>query len=86
MLFGRGGFWVDYKLRQGRYDATSEQEDWFNYQVSGPNAVYVVEKASGQSLRDLKFMYSARFTSMAEKFGLCAKAWPVNWGMNCKAS
>jgi vanillate/3-O-methylgallate O-demethylase len=23
MLFGRGGFWVDYKLRHGRYDARS---------------------------------------------------------------
>jgi vanillate/3-O-methylgallate O-demethylase len=60
MLFGRGGFWVDYKLRQGHYDATSEQEDWFNYQVSGPKAIYVVEKAACQSLRDIKFMYSGK--------------------------
>jgi vanillate/3-O-methylgallate O-demethylase len=28
MLFGRGGFWVDYKLRHGRYDASSEPDDW----------------------------------------------------------
>ena len=58
MLFGRGGFWVDYQLRHGRYDAASEQEDWFNFQVSGPNAVYVVEKAADESVRDMKFMYS----------------------------
>ena len=60
MLFGRGGFWVDYQLRQGRYDATSAQDDWFNFQVSGPNAIYVIEKAAGQSVRDIKFMHSGK--------------------------
>ena len=60
MLFGRGGFWVDYQLRHGRYDATSEQEDWFNYQVSGPNSLHVIEKAAGQSIRDIAFMHSAK--------------------------
>ncbi|MGO9047775.1 MAG: aminomethyl transferase family protein [Xanthobacteraceae bacterium] len=56
MLFGRGCFWADYKLRHGHYDATSKADDWFNFQVSGPNAVSVVEKAAGQSLRDIRFM------------------------------
>ena len=60
MLFGRGCFWVDYKLRHGSYNVTSKTEDWFNFQVSGPNAIHVVEKASGQSLRDVKFMHSGR--------------------------
>ena len=60
MLFGRGCFWADYNLRRGRYDATSEADDWFNFQVSGPNAIYVVEKAAGQSLRDVKFMHSGK--------------------------
>jgi len=60
MLFGRGGFWVDYKLRQGRYRARSEPDDWFNFQVSGPNALYVVEKAAGKSIRDIAFMYSGK--------------------------
>ena len=59
MLFGRGSFWVDYQLRHGRYDATSEQEDWFNYQVSGPNSLHVIEKAAGTSIRDIAFMHSA---------------------------
>lgn len=58
MLFGRGGFWVDYHLRHGRYDAASEQDDWFNYQVSGPNSLHVVEKLAGKSIRDIKFMHS----------------------------
>ena len=41
MLFGRGCFWADYKLLHGHYDATSKADDWFNFQVSGPNAVSV---------------------------------------------
>lgn len=60
MLFGRGCFWADYKLRHGQYDATSKADDWFNFQVSGPKAIYVVEKASGQNLRDVKFMHSGK--------------------------
>jgi glycine cleavage system aminomethyltransferase T len=60
MLFGRGGFWVDYRLRHGCYEAISEPDDWFNFQVSGPNAVYVVEKAAGQSVRDIAFMHSGK--------------------------
>jgi glycine cleavage system aminomethyltransferase T len=60
MLFGRGCFWADYKLRHGKYDATSKADDWFNFQVSGPTAIYVVEKACGQSLRDVKFMHSGK--------------------------
>ena len=57
MLFGRGCFWADYKLRHGKYNATSEPDDWINFQVSGPNSLYVVEKACGQSIRDIKFMH-----------------------------
>jgi vanillate/3-O-methylgallate O-demethylase len=60
MLFGRGCFWADYKLRHGSYNCTSKADDWFNLQVSGPNAIHVVEKASGQSLRDVKFMHSGK--------------------------
>lgn len=30
------------------------------FQVSGPNSVFVVEKAAGQNVRDIKFMHSGR--------------------------
>ncbi|MCQ1839137.1 glycine cleavage T C-terminal barrel domain-containing protein [Neorhizobium galegae] len=60
MLFGRGTFWVDYKLRHGNYKVISKPDDWFNFQVSGPTAIHVVERASGQSLRDIKFMHNGR--------------------------
>lgn len=58
MLFGRGGFWTDYNLRHGSYDAKSEFLDWFVFQVSGPFALKLVEKLVGHSMRDVKFMHS----------------------------
>jgi vanillate/3-O-methylgallate O-demethylase len=56
LLFGRGCFWADYKLRHGNYNASSEADDWFVYQVSGPKSVQVVEKVLGESMRDVGFM------------------------------
>jgi Glycine cleavage system T protein (aminomethyltransferase) len=58
MLFGRGTFWVDHRLRHGSYRVESQADDWFNFQVQGPDAIHVVEKAAGQSLRDVRFMYN----------------------------
>ena len=56
LLFGRGCFWADYRLRHGSYDATSEADDWFVYQVSGPKSLPLMEKLLGESLRDVGFM------------------------------
>ena len=75
MLFGRGGFWVDYKLRHGRYDAASEVDDWFNFQVSGPNAVHVVEKAAGESVRGIAFMHSGKIRIAG------SEVWALRQGM-----
>jgi len=58
MLFGRGTFWMDYQLRHGNYNVESKAENWYNFQVSGPYAVHVVEKACGQNIRDIKFMHN----------------------------
>lgn len=55
-MFGRGTFWLDYQLRKGGYDAQSSARDSFNFQVAGPKAIAVVEKASGRRLRDIGFM------------------------------
>ena len=84
MLFGRGGFWVDYQLRHGRYRATSEPDDWFNFQVSGPNALYVVEKAAGQSIRDIAFMYSGKSALRATRLLPCDREWPARSGTSYK--
>jgi vanillate/3-O-methylgallate O-demethylase len=60
VLFGRGTFWLDYVLRQGGYDARSWPVDSFNFQVAGPNALAVIEKAAGSRLRAVRFMHSVR--------------------------
>jgi vanillate/3-O-methylgallate O-demethylase len=57
-LFGRGTFWLDYVRREGAYDVTSRFVDSFNFQVAGPNALAVIERATGIRLRDAKFMHS----------------------------
>ncbi len=60
MLFGRGGFWADFRLRHGKYNATSEEDDWFNFQVSGPKSIHVLEEAAGERMRDIGFMRYGR--------------------------
>ncbi|WP_216635530.1 hypothetical protein [Croceicoccus bisphenolivorans] len=59
VLFGRGTFWLDFVARHGSYDVVSTGVDSFNFQVAGPNAIAVIEKAVGRSLRDTKFMHTA---------------------------
>lgn len=58
-LYGRGGFWLDFQARSGKYDVESIPSDGFNFQVSGPNAVAVMERLCGPQVRDVKFMHSA---------------------------
>lgn len=57
MLQGRGCLWADFMLRRGGYDAVSETDDWFKFQVSGPDSIHVVEALSGTSMRDVPFMH-----------------------------
>ena len=85
MLFGRGCFWADYNFRHGKYDATSEPDDLFNFQVSGPTAIFVVEKASDQSLRDVKFMHSGKIQIAGIKYLRFGKAWRERSASNCRA-
>ncbi len=49
--------WLRYKLEKGGYHASA----WlglssFKLQVSGPNALFVLEKVTGESLRDIGYM------------------------------
>ena len=57
--------WVQYNLEKGRYNAKAEKDERsavnqgrrrvFRYQVQGPNAIKVMEKASGKTAPDIKF-------------------------------
>lgn len=51
--------WLDYNCKLGGYHLTcAEKRDAkFKYQVSGPKSLFLLEEATGQSLRDIKFMH-----------------------------
>lgn len=51
--------WAQYLLESGDYDATTVDigPTKFAFQVSGPSALSVIEKATGENLRDTKFMH-----------------------------
>lgn len=49
-------FYTAYMLDRGNYRARAWQEDWFKYQVQGPDSIHVVEKAARERLRDIGFM------------------------------
>src|SRR5262249_41581690 len=53
-----GVAWADYQFRRGNYDAEASQVGprQFILQIQGPNALFVMEKATGESLRDIRFM------------------------------
>jgi glycine cleavage system aminomethyltransferase T len=55
---GPGAPWAKFMFDRGDYDATCEYvtDDWFIFQVSGPNSLYVLEKVTGDNLRDIGFM------------------------------
>jgi glycine cleavage system aminomethyltransferase T len=55
---GPGVAWADYQFRKGRYDAEAAQigDRQFILQLQGPNSLFVMERATGESLRDIGFM------------------------------
>ena len=61
VVHGRGGFWLKHQLAKGPYNATVTVEDWFVYQVSGPNAIKVLRKLDpSDALLDVKYMWVTR--------------------------
>lgn len=55
---GPGVAWADYCFRKGDYDAQATQigAQQFILQLQGPQSLFVIEKATGESLRDIGFM------------------------------
>ncbi|HAS32274.1 MAG TPA: glycine cleavage system protein T [Microbacterium sp.] len=63
MLHGRGGFWMKFQADRSDYDIQVESDDWFIYQVSGPNAIKVLQKLDpSTSYLDTKYMWVAPIT------------------------
>ena len=55
---GPGVAWADYQFRKGGFDAEATQigDRQFILQLQGPNSLFVLEQATGESLRDIAFM------------------------------
>ena len=52
-----GSSWyAEFILKKAKYNASCHVQNTFFYQVSGPKALYVVEKAAGEGLRDINYM------------------------------
>jgi len=50
--------WLDYNLQRGGYRAeAATRVSKFKYQVSGPKALYVLERLAAGNLRDIAFMH-----------------------------
>jgi len=50
--------WLKYHFSKGNYNAEMEfPNNLFKFQVSGPKAIYVMEKACREGLRDIPFMH-----------------------------
>ncbi|WP_439031557.1 hypothetical protein [Gordonia terrae] len=67
ILFGRGSFLMDHYLATEKHenpklDVHSEELDLFVLQVSGPTALATAEAATGQDLKDVRFMRSIPVT------------------------
>jgi vanillate/3-O-methylgallate O-demethylase len=71
-------FWAEYQFEKGGYDATFTQRGTqdFIIQVQGPNALHILEKASGERHRDYGFM-RLRQTRIAG-----AEVWSLRQGMS----
>jgi vanillate/3-O-methylgallate O-demethylase len=50
--------WLEYNFQKGQYNAeVTLVISKFKYQVQGPNSLHVIEKAAGESIRDIGFMH-----------------------------
>lgn len=68
-------FWSTFMLEKGDYDASWKEIRTFQLQVSGPNALAVCEKVTGEKLDDIGFMCFREVTIAG------CKAYAVRQGM-----
>jgi len=76
VLHGRGGFWVRYNLERGDYNASVERDDWFIYQVSGPNSIKLLGKLDPTlPFLDTRYMWVSPITIAGHRI------WALRQGM-----
>lgn len=57
---GGAAYWLAYWLKEGNWNARGgiDSADEFVFVIQGPKSLAILEKATGQSLRDIKFSYT----------------------------
>lgn len=57
---GGGGYWMYYLFQQGQCNAEAkiDSPDTFVFHVQGPKSLVIMEKVTGESLRDIRFLYT----------------------------
>jgi vanillate/3-O-methylgallate O-demethylase len=57
---GGGGYWMFYSLQQGQWKAEGkiDSPDTFVFHVQGPKSLAVLEKVTGESLRDIRYLHT----------------------------
>ena len=56
ILHSTPGYWTQFNLERGNYDATSRELDLFKLQVQGPTSIDVLESVAEGSLRHIEFI------------------------------
>jgi vanillate/3-O-methylgallate O-demethylase len=64
---GGGAYWLDYWLREGGWEAEGgiDSPDEFVFVIQGPKSLAILEAATGESLREIKFS-TTRMTRLGE--------------------
>ncbi|HTF94140.1 MAG TPA: aminomethyl transferase family protein, partial [Verrucomicrobiae bacterium] len=59
---GGGADWLNHWLQKGKWDAEAriDSPDTFVFHVQGPQSLAVIEKATGESFRDVRFLWSKK--------------------------
>ncbi|WP_218938471.1 hypothetical protein [Modestobacter altitudinis] len=77
VVHGRGGFWLDHQLARGDYEAQCQQEDWFVFQVAGPNALAVLD-----AVTDTRDLLTTRFMRISQIEIGGHPVWALRQGMS----
>jgi glycine cleavage system aminomethyltransferase T len=77
VVHGRGGFWLDHQLARGGHDAECRQEDWFVFQVAGPNSLAVLD-----AVTDTRDLLTTRFMHIGQVQIAGRPVWALRQGMS----
>jgi vanillate/3-O-methylgallate O-demethylase len=77
MIHGRGGFWINHQLGRGDYEATCTQEDWFIFQIAGPQSLQVLN-----AVADTDQLLGTQFMRVSQLEIAGHQLWALRQGMS----